>query len=223
MTLREHVYAVKGILAHGVSSNDFSFSNSFIAHFLQIARARLLEQKADKYHHISEQSFQSLCLHLEKGSYHNCCNTPDAGCVLLKSTIRLPKTLDTRFGNFVKVMYLDGKVIPHIQMTQNELSKYSIVKANPTGWFIHDQKIYIINNTHLEKVYANALFDNPSEIENLNCNTDSSGTTCPAFQEEEFPIDADLTDPLYRMTIDLISISKNQAKDNAVDMQDAQR
>lgn len=58
MTLLEHVYAIRNILAHGPVSQDFRLSDRLISHYLQVARARLIEQKIDKYHFISEQSYQ---------------------------------------------------------------------------------------------------------------------------------------------------------------------
>lgn len=95
-SLLEHVYAVKGILSHGPSSDDFSFSDRLIAHFLQVARARLVEQKIDKYHFISEQTYQDWCVDLELSNFHNCCTGPNLDCKVLRSTIEVPKFLNSR-------------------------------------------------------------------------------------------------------------------------------
>ena len=111
MTLLEHVYAVKNLLAHGPAPDDFSYSNRLIAHFLKVARARLIQNKADKYSFISEQSYQSLCINLTKSNFHNCCEAPDSECQVLKSTIEIPRFLNSRMGNFLKVMDLEGRVI----------------------------------------------------------------------------------------------------------------
>lgn len=96
MTLLDHVYALKNILSHGPSSDDFSFSNRLIAHFLQVSRAKLIEQKADKYYHISDQSYQSLCVTLAPANFHNCCSAADLDCKILKSTLPIPKFLNSR-------------------------------------------------------------------------------------------------------------------------------
>lgn len=127
MTLLQHIYAVKNILSHGPSSDDFSFSESFIAHMLQVARAQLMYDK-DLYY-ISEQNYQDLCLDLELASFHECCDTPEfEDCKILKSTIELPKFLDSKFGNSIKVMDLLGNVLPEIKLTQNKYSQYAIIK-----------------------------------------------------------------------------------------------
>lgn len=96
MTLLEHVYAAKNMLTGGITSDDFSISNRLIAHHLYAARATVTERKIDKYHFISEQSFQSLCLTLELSQFHNCCEDIQLDCKVLKSTISLPKFLNSR-------------------------------------------------------------------------------------------------------------------------------
>lgn len=96
MTLLDHVYATKNLFSRGVASDDFPLSNRLIAHFLQIGRALLIEQKTDKYHFISEQSYQSLCVNLELSQFHNCCNDVELECRVLKSTIAIPKFLNSR-------------------------------------------------------------------------------------------------------------------------------
>lgn len=133
MTLNVHVYAIKNLLSHGPVSDDFSYSNRLIAHFLQVSRANLIEKKADKYHFISDQSYQSLCVSLELSSFHNCCDKPDQDCKILKSTTPIPKFLNSRWGNFLKVLDLSGRVIPEYNLTQNRYSKYSLVGPPKTG------------------------------------------------------------------------------------------
>lgn len=201
MKVINHIYAIKNLLAHGAASDDFSFSDRLILHFLQVSRSKLLEQKIDKYYYVSEQSYQSLCVELAKSSFHNCCEAPDAGCQVLKSTIEIPKFLNSRYGNHLKVMDLTGRVIPELNMTQVRFSEYALVPPE-TGWFMHSNRIYVINNTSLVMVLLNALFNDPEQISLLNCPID--GDTCPEYFEEEFPIDSDLVDAMYRMTMELL-------------------
>lgn len=218
MTLLHHVYAVKNLLSRGAASDDFSYSSRLIAHFLQVTRGRLLEAKADKYNFISEQSYQSLCADLELSSFHNCCQGPLLECKVMKSVNPIPKFLNSRWGNFLKVMDLAGTTIPEFNLTQNRYSKYAL--TNPgTGWFMHDNHIYIINNNFLEKVLLNALFDDPKAVSELNC-PDGPDGLCVDFMDQEFPIDTDLVDPMYKMTMEYLTNSmrlpgdlENNAKD----------
>lgn len=221
MKLIEHVYAIQNLINKGPRSDDASYSLRLVAHFLKVARALLTEQKADKYHHISEQSFQSLCLDLELSDYHNCCAGPNFKCKLLKSVKKLPKFLNTRWGDFSKVTTLDGTVISKTSFTLNKLSKYSLTNKNPKlGWFIHDGHLYVINNTDLSKVLLSSLFDDPEQIDSLNC--ESSDAPCPDLMGNEFPIDPDLVAPMYKLTLEYLRTSiqlpvrdtQNNAKDD---------
>ena len=216
MTLLEHVKATKILLAHGNPSDDFSYSNQLIAHFLKVSRAKLTEQKIDKYNAISPQSLQSLCLSLESSNFHNCCNAPDTECQVLKSVDPIPRMLNSRWGHFMRVLDLEGRVIPEYTLTQNRFAKYSLTGAS-FGWFLHDNHLYIINNSFLETVLLDALFDNPQEIHELRCTTT---TECADFMSEEFPIDSDLIDAMYRLTVDLITRSMSLPKDEEQDAKD---
>lgn len=200
MTLLTHVYAVRNLLSKGASSDDASFSLRLIAHFLRISRGLLVEEKANKYNTISEQSYQSVCVDLVKGQFHNCCDAPQSKCLLLKSTTKIPKFLVTRWGDLAKVMTLDGRTIAKSSLTASRLSKYSLTNKDPKpGWFIHDGYLYLIHNTNLEKVLINSLFEDPSAVAEINCAT--GPTNCPAYMEEEFPIDPDLVPRLYDLTL----------------------
>lgn len=204
MTLLSHVYAIKNLLSHGTPSDDFSYSNRLISHFLRVARSYLIEKKIDRYNVISEQSYQDLCLTLAEADFHNCCDfiTVPTDCKLMKSTMVIPKFLNSRWGNFMRVTDLVGAVIPEITLTQNKFAAYSLAPANKTqtGWFMHDNHLYVLNNLFLERVLLNALFDNPAEIHDLNCVVTESN--CTDFQDEEFPVDSDLVRDMYQLTLD---------------------
>jgi len=225
MTLLEHIYAVRNLVAKGSGSKDSSFSLELIAHFLNVARATLTEQKADRYRYISEQSFQSLCVPLIPATLHNCCDYPSAGCTLMRSTIKIPKFLNTRWGEFAKVLTLAGENISKTSITANKLAKYSLTNKNPkAGWFLHDGYLYIINNTNIEVALLNSLFDNPAEINSFNCATDTTSTLCKEVYEEEYPIDPDLIEAMYKKVLDLMRYglafppkdNENNAKDDQV-------
>lgn len=213
MKLIHHCYAIRNLIHKGPSSDDSPYSLRFIAQMLSVARARLIEQKADKYTYISEQSFQSLCITLEEGQYHNCCDGPTLNCTVLKSTIELPKFLNTRWGDFIKVTTLDGAVIPKVSMTQDRLSEFSLTrKPDSLGYLIHDNKLVILGSKFLKQVLVNSLFADPEQIEELNCNS-SNSDTCPDFYDTEYPIDPDLIDPMYKLTLDLIYNSMRVPQD----------
>ena len=126
MKLKEHLFAIRDLISRGPATDYNNISPRLIAHYLNTARALLTEQKADKYTYISEQSFQSLCVPMELGSFHNCCDYPGAGCKVLKSVAALPKFLNTRWGDFAKVMTLTGEVISKGSPTTNKYAAYTL-------------------------------------------------------------------------------------------------
>jgi len=219
MTTNAHIYAIKNIINKGIASDDSRFSNRLILHFLNVNRALLLKQKIDKYHEISDQSYQSLCIDLVQGFFHNCCDIKiPLDCTILKSTSPLPKLLVSRWGNFIKTMTLDGTIISESNITSNDYSQYSITnKILKDGWFIHDNYLYILNNTKLKKVLVNGLWDDPSAIAGLNCTNNNSDTPCVDENESEYPIDAELVTMLYDITIKQLLSSYQFPQDDATD------
>ena len=211
MRLLEHVYAIKTLINRGEASDDAPFSNSLIAHYLQIVRATLIERKIDKYHFISEQSYQDWCAPLAEGDYHNCCGITFPKCGILKSISPIPSFLNSRWGNYLKITDLQGNVIPQLDVTQLKYSKYGHVKVS-TSYFIHNNHVFILSNTHLKMVLVNALFQSPEEVSSANCATSSEN--CVDYLESEFPIDADLVSTLYSMTLQMLSIPTVQDKIN---------
>lgn len=66
----------------------------------------------------------------------------------------------------------------------------------------------------------NALFDNPEEIYQKNCPT--SGTNCSDFMDEQFPIDSDLIDPMYKLTLQMLMVGMKNPTDLENNAKDAQ-
>ena len=213
MTTLEHIYAIKNIINRGIASDDSRISNRLILHFMNISRGMLLEQKLDKY--ISMQDFQSLCIDLAGGSYHNCCDIKiPTDCTILKSTIKLPQLLSARWGSFIKVTTLDGTILGETNITQSKNAKYSLTNNSPkTGWFIHDDYLYVINNTKLKKLLINGLWSNPESIAKYNCPDNQ-----PCFSDlTEYPISPDLIPAMYQMVLKFISTSYSFPEDNVSD------
>lgn len=209
MTTLQHVYAIKNLLSSGAVADDFKYSNSLILHFLEISRALLMEQKASKYHTISELSYQSKCMDLELGGYHSCCGT-DTGCKLLRTKELVPKLISTRFGNFIKVTTLNGDIIPHAFLNESKYAKYAIATLPKTTYSIHDGKIFIHGNTNLEKILVNGVFTSPGEaLEKCPENE-----VCKSYMDENFPIDADLVLPAYKIAIEMLTQNRQPDLEN---------
>lgn len=221
MKVVEHIYAIKNLLAKGPQTIDFSYSDRLIYHYLKIARAKLIEQKADKYKILGEQSYQNLCVELEKAPFHECCGvTVQPDCLLFKSKNPIPKFLNARWGSLMHVLTLDGITIPEFNLVQKKYSEFASVPTDKTiGWFYHDNHLYLVNNVLLTFVLLNGLFDDPTEVNTINCTSTQSTLDCDYLQEI-FPIDIDLVEPMYRIVLDIFTKLLNIPKDtenNALD------
>jgi len=203
MKVNQHVYAIKNLISAGPSSDDLRITNALILHFLNVVRSRLIKDTINKYFYISDQSYQNLCVKLQKSSFHECCNITFDYCPILKSTLPLPTLLQSKFGNNMKVTDLEGRILPEINLTQVLYSKYSDLPPI-TGYFINNNHLFIVGNTSLDTVLINALFDDPEAIQEINCPS-NTGEDC-AYLEAEFPIDSDLVAMLYEMTLNLLFI-----------------
>lgn len=215
MKVIEHVYAIKNLLAKGPQTIDFSYSDRLIYHYLKVARARLIEQKADKYKVLGKQSYQSLCITLEKTVFHNCCGVViPQDCELFKSVNPIPKFLNARWGELIQVLSLDGEIISQINLTQNKYNEYSLFPVKKLGWFFHDNHIYLVNNKYLNMVLLVGLFDDPSEISLINCSASAENNVDCDYLQEIFPIDVDLVEPMYKIVLDIFTKLLNIQKDN---------
>lgn len=121
-------------------------------------------------------------------------------------------------------MDLSGRVIPEFTQTQNRYAVYALNQPK-TGWFLHDNHLYIVNNKVLDTVLLNALFDNPDDIHQENCATNSDGS-CEDFMSQQFPIDSDLIDDMYKMTFETLVKSRMlpiDIENNAKDVETSRR
>jgi len=88
---------------------------------------------------------------------------------------------------------------------------------------MHNNYIYVVNNKFLTKIILNGLFNDPEQIHELNC--PGTDTGCPEFLLQEFPIDSDLVDNMYKLTLDMLLLSYRQPIDtenNSKDVDTAQ-
>lgn len=123
-------------------------------------------------------------------------------------------------------MTLTGEVISKGTTTMNKYAEYTISNTTPkASWFIHDNHLFVLNNTFLEVVLLNSLFDNPVLIESLNCASNSTGATCPDWLDAEYPIDPDLVKPAYDMVLQFFfnsfKLPPNDTSNDVVDNQTA--
>jgi len=212
MTRDEHVYAIQNLLNAGSPSDDNRYPNRLVYHFLKVARARLVKQKADSHRFIAEDNYQSLCMPLIKTTFHDCDCVPSSDCLILRSKYKIPKQLMPYFGSALQVYYFDGKSIGRIATPSASKLEYSLVE-NPVTFFFHDGYIFITGTLTLKAVQIYGVFedvDNLSQYTICDESGDDTSVTCYNPEEDIFPMDGDLVWPAYKMVLEILAQSRMQ-------------
>lgn len=219
-TLLEHIYAVQNILNKGVPSDDTRISNRLVEHYLKTTRSRLIKQKLDRQRHISKTNYQSICIPLAETSYHDCtCISDEFNCKVLKSTCKIPKEIVGALGSSMSVRFVDGTVLSPGTPTRHKYATYSLSKndSNEPFWFMENQYLIIFNKLDLPVVMVRAIWEDPIKLEGFcGCSADGTLNDDPCYdsREDEFPVDSDLVDPMYRLTLEFLTQMYNFPEDN---------
>lgn len=200
MNILSHIYAIKELDTNGQVNDDYPFSNDFIAHMLRVARSAVLENKLSKYHPVSHHNYESVKMELINGGPTGC---SDLTCHKITKE-KVPSIIRSRRGDAINVTDLDGNSIARTTMMRYK----TWAKAdNKPKWYIVGGKIVIVNNNLLDWILVHGLFED-------------APTSCDVVTgqcNDDFPIDADLVDPIYKITLDYLSKARNNGQDTAND------
>jgi hypothetical protein len=222
MTRRQHIFAIQNIINRGAPTDDNRFSSRLIGFYLDVERGLLLKRKLDKYQHISEENFQTICMPLELTSFHDCDCIPNQNCYILRSKYKLPKRINAKWGSTLIVKLFDSSPIGETTVAALSNNQYSRIpeSKNPLDnlrFFIFNRYLYIVGSTKLKGVLVFGLFENPSQVENYNiCDSDGVETSDPCYSVEtdEYPIDIDLVSPLHDMVLRKMGVMQKFPEDN---------
>lgn len=217
-TLKEHVAFIQNVINKGPRTDDARFSNRLIAHALKQARSRLIKIKLDKYDYISDSNYTKICTELQVVPIEECpcMDIPEQVCKITRSTCKIPKEIVSKFGSTIEVFTLDRSRIDPLSKTTNDYAAYSLTNNPPKkGWEIVDQYLDIYNAPKLKYAVIRLIPEDPEEAINF-CGCGES-SPCYSYSTDEFPIDAELVDPMYRLALELIGISEAYAEDNTPD------
>ena len=214
--LNTHIKYIRTLWNNGPISDDVTFSDRIWGHTLKQSRSRLLKIKLDKYDHIADSNYSTLCVELQNSSYKDCsCLNLPENCTILRSVKKLPKELVAKWGSTILVNTFDGSSIGETTITRNKYAKYSISNTKPkTGWFIEDGYLYILNNKKLKAVLVKGIWEDPEIAADFN---DCTNEDLPCIEADDFPIDSELVYPMYQLSIELIQVGLGLPQDNKND------
>jgi len=194
----EHLIAdIREIASSGGNPNEFKISDEQILFWVEEARSILISQSLNKHDDINDSWIQYIpCLQLELADSSECCDV-DSGCMVLKSTKKLPSTIDSWKDNWiVSVSTIDGNMISKSNPLKAKYQKYNKYTKSSKTWYLKDDYLYITNDTFLEIVEVAGLFESPSDLKRF---ADCSGNSC-FTNESPYPISLTLAITLFKLT-----------------------
>lgn len=224
MTRKEHIYAIQNLRNKGPKSDDSRISNRLVSHFLNVSRARVIKQKMDKQNFISDLNRQSFCMPLELTTYYDCSCVPDeAKCQILRSEKKIPKDIVLHMGTSIRVKTIDGSKIDRGTPVSHKHSQYSLTNATTLKWFIENSYLYILGSLTLPTVVIEGVWEDPDLLVGYtSCSDSTDSQPCYDPDSDEFPLDSELVDPVYRLTLEFLAVSDKYPEDLRNDAKDVQ-
>lgn len=198
-----YIFYLKNILNQGVASDDNRFSDEMLYFLLLNIRATLISQKHKKNQKLSDFNYLDIpCIKLSLSTIDECdCVPADLGCKYMRSDIEIPEILMGRnkFLGYATDMY--GNNIDIVDFQSTRYDKLSFTKKDSVKAFIRNKKLFIVNNTDLERVSLTAIFYDPHQLALIDCG-EPDLTVCFDPLTQPFPMEKDLSDALFKMSYD---------------------
>lgn len=195
-----YIFYLKNILSQGASSDDFRWSDQMLYFLLCNIRATLITQKHKKNQKLSDFNYQDIpCITLSMSTIDDCdCVPEDIACKYMRSNIEIPEILMGRnkFLGYCTDMF--GNNIDIVDFQSTKYDKFSFTKKDTVKAFIRNRKLFIVNNTELEKVSLTGIFYDPTDLASIDCGDNT--TMCFDPLEQAFPMEKDLADTLFKMS-----------------------
>ena len=213
-TKRQHVYAISNILNQGPRSDDSRISNRLIAHFLNMSRGLLLKRRMDRKHSMSDANYLTYCDTLVPSKFFDCdCVPEEFNCLILRSTKVIPDYISSQDGVSIEVRNpFSGELIDYASLSSSKLAKHSLTSSNTPTWFIHNKHLYITHTLTLDKVIIRLIPEDPEALKKYQSCEGSS--ICYDPEDDNYPIDTDLVQPMYNLTLEMLAKSYQFSQDD---------
>lgn len=213
-TVQAHISTLRNRLK--LHSDDSNFTDQYLYKLLVDARATLLRRRSDKRNAIAPYVWQTLCVPLSESTFHNC-DCISIGCSVLKSTIKIPHVLMSRNNAQIRVTDLAGRSIPYTTEMDLQNNQYSKVKKDKTTWTIIGDYLYVFNDLNRAYVMVRGVFEDPAELATIATCGSGNTSTCYDLLNEDFPLDGDLNNALYKLVSEDLGITFQVTPDDSND------
>lgn len=212
-TKRQHIYAILRILNQGDVTDDSSFTPREVEHHLNMARGLLLKRRMDRKHVLSDSNYQTYCDTMVPSKFFDCdCIPFEFNCTILRTSKPIPDYITSQDGISIEVRNpLSGDLIDYASLSSTRLSKHSLTASKIPTWFIHNKHLYLTKTLTLDTVTIRLIPENPDMLRKYQ-NCDGSGV-CYDPENDDYPIDTDLVQPMYKLTLEMLTPAFNAPKD----------
>lgn len=167
ITSRQIIQDILNIASSGVVPVSTRLSERQIFLWVNECRATLISQSIARRDDILDSCIQTIGnVELELVDKSEATDLP-IDCYLLKSTLQIPRTIDTSKDNSVlSVTGLDGTPITKSNSFRAKYKKYSKFTSKQAAWYIKNDYLYVVNSqgNMLSNVSVVGLFENPEDI-----------------------------------------------------------
>jgi hypothetical protein len=187
-------------------ADDSIYTDQFIYHILSSARALLFKRKTDSFKKISDWEYQQFCVPLEEDLSHNC-GCIKVGCTVFRGKNKLPRVLNSRNKDLLRITTLDYKEIPIVSERQIITSDYDDAFKGKMLATITDRYPIIWNTDRLKAVLITGVWEDISEwVDKSLCDLEGNELECFDFMDTEFSIDSDLRYGMYQLSLELMRL-----------------
>ena len=214
-TVASNISAVRSLIRQ--VQDDSDYTDKFLYSLLSSAKARLLRQKLDRGK-LSEFNWVTFCVSLVTGKSHNC-DCVAVGCDVVRTEFEIPKVLNSRHSDLIRVETLGGKLIPYRTEDQVLNEAEDDILGSSMKWIMRSRKLIIFNGLDLKAVQITSVPEDISAWADIHSCVDASGNPSDCFNifESDFGLDEDLTVPAYKMVLELLRIPLSLPEDVTVD------
>lgn len=216
MTLDKYIYQLRTLIKE--HSDDSIFSDQLLSDYIISTRAELLTQIEMKKHHQSIFNYQTFCMPLICEDLNSCdgCLT-SVGPLVLKSTYNLPRTINSRNHEVLKVLAFNGKELSYVTPWENEFNLHSITRKHKPSFYVQNNRLIILNNLNFKAILVRGIFENPMDLSKIKiCSSEGIESELACFDplEHDFPMDASLANTMLEIILKKILLVSKQIPDD---------
>ncbi len=217
-TLNKLIYNLRNSKRGGILADDDKISNRQLAFVIGYYRAMILQRKL-KQERISVSKYEQTlsCVEMVCVDRSECCELP-TGCLILRSKIRLPKTINWGTNHGVTFVGLPDftESYQFVSESQARWSMFNKFTGKLRKAYFKDGYIYITNNIELEVITVRGLFEDPVAAAELykDCDPDIA---CASF-DDEYPMEEAvipmMNDMIFKNEMSLLTLSPEDTRND---------